>query len=120
MIFEITSIVDAGNLDKERVVIKAKEAGDIGQFALFKTSRADGTSVNAGGLNSVFWFEDHTVKAGDFVVLYTKSGSPSEKAGTKNTSYFFYWDLKKTIWDSDDDVPVLVQIRDFEILSKRR
>ena len=121
MKFEITSIADAGDLQKERVVIKAKEGDDIGSYALFRTTKADETSVHAGSLPNVYWFDDRKMKTGDYAVLYTKAGTASEKTSDGgSTSYFFYWDLDQPIWDDPDNQPVLAHIDTWQVFRSKK
>jgi hypothetical protein len=99
MIFEITEIANAGDIDQERVVIKALQAGDIGRFAVFRNRAGADSGMQSGNISNAYWFQDRNLKAGDLVVLYTKAGTRSEKASNAgSTSYFFYWGLKQAIW----------------------
>lgn len=101
MIFDITSIADAENFEQERVVIKASAEGNIGRFAVFCANRSttDSALALSGDVPNTYWFSDRDVKAGDFIVLYTKAGTRSAKTTESgSTSYFFYWGCKAAIW----------------------
>lgn len=54
------------------------------------------------GKKDAYWFPDKTVKEGDLIVLYTKTGKSSSKPLTDGrTSYFYYWHLKEAVWQEE-------------------
>ena len=109
----ITDVKDAGDLSKERIVMKVVSATDIGRFAIFEAGTQDNTITT--GVVDIFWFPNAEVDSGDFVVLYTKSGSEKTKgiSGGRNT-HFFYWGADKAKWESRDVAPVLVYTSDWQ------
>jgi hypothetical protein len=114
MSFDITSIADAGDIDRERVVIKATTDGDIGRFAIFCAKRSSTGVALSGNVPKTFWFTDQKVKAGDFIVLYTKAGTRSSKTSDSgSTSYFFYWGWKTAIWDEKSKA-ALIDINSYK------
>jgi hypothetical protein len=101
MIVKVTDIASSGNLEKERVIIKATAAGDIGRILLLrvKAAKDDGAPLS-GDIPDAFWFPDHKIDAGDLVVLYTKKGNRSSKPVEGGaTTHFFYWGKASPIWD---------------------
>jgi hypothetical protein len=107
MTVELTGVEDAGNHERERVVIKITADDDIGRYAIFRAVARDGRPLS-GNIPYVYWFADTKVKAGDFIVVYTKSGLRSEKPSENGTtSRFFYWGLPSQVW-LQGTVPVLV------------
>ncbi len=100
MKLKIMSFPDAGDLQKERVVMKAEADLDIGQYAAFLTNLQDGSA--SSGRQTAFWFPDGDVKLNDFVVLYSKHGKESTKviSGTR-TAHFFYWGYDTAQWVPD-------------------
>ena len=98
MTLEFRSIADAGDFDKERVVLKATSDDDIGLYALFLCQTAE-KGVVAGNISHVYWFFNKRVKKEDLVILYSKPGKTSEKSNNDGTtSYFYYWGLTESIW----------------------
>jgi hypothetical protein len=99
MNLELRGVENAGDIDRERIVLRANADLDIGKYAIFKC-RNTSTGVASGPVPRAYWFADRKIKTGDFVVLYTKEGSTSEKAGEQGTtSYFYYWGLREPQWD---------------------
>lgn len=115
MKLEIDRIPEAGDIGKERVVLKAKEDVDIGEYVLMRSKR--GASGNPlSGSKSAYWLPDLTVKAGDLVVIYSKKGKSSKKTlDNGKVVHFYYWHLHKAIWDKEsNNTAVLLNVREWE------
>lgn len=118
MSLEIRSFANPGDLDKERIVLKALSDTDVGDYAVLRSGLAkDGGPTS--GRKRAYWFPDSNVKAGDLVVLYTKKGTQRQKpieAG--GTAHFFYWGSDAPLWDkSHCAVLVLVSEWDYAELN---
>ena len=115
MTLAFVRIEDIGNPTKERVVLRATAAVDIGGYALFRCQSLNEKSVSSGPVLNAFWFENRAIKANDWVVVYTKPGQTSEKKGDNNiTSYFYYWGLSGNLWTSQT-AAVLVRTPSWQI-----
>ena len=103
---KITAIRHEGKLSDERLVIKVETACNIGEFLVLHTGyRGDSVTTR---IVDTFWFPDKEVDAGDLVVLYTKTGTNSEKKDEKNKSHFFYWGKSSPVWNMESTAAVLV------------
>lgn len=90
MKLNIAYIRNAGDIDKERVVLKVVEDCDIGNYFTFLSHYTHEGKISANVI-SPFWFMDTDVKTGDTIVIYTKHGNRSSKQNNDGTrSYFFY------------------------------
>ena len=70
MSFQILKVKDRGDLDKERVILKANKDCEISWYILFdNTYNDDGTISNIW--RHMYIFPQITIKQGDFVWLYT-------------------------------------------------
>jgi len=97
----ISSIANAGEIAKERVILKADQDLDLTYFALF-SCRASPNGYYAGEVPLAYWFSPKKISANDFVILYTKQGISSEKENPSgSTSHFFYWKKSETIWSPE-------------------
>lgn len=112
MKLKITAIRDAGDIAKERIVMKASNALDMGAYVLLQTGFKDG-SVNTGIFQS-FWFPDKMINEGDFVILYTKAGRASEKDFKDVKSHFLYWGKSSPIWSESGRAAVLFHAPEWE------
>lgn len=101
MTLKLTSIANAEEFDKERVVMRAITDIDLTHYAVF-CCRAGVTGIVAGDIPKVYWFFDKKIKMNDLVVLYTKEGVQKEKVlDSGSTTHFFYWGLGASIWTPD-------------------
>lgn len=109
MDIKILSIKDAGDLDNERIVLQATNDCNIGDYIVFDTTY-DGEFVS-NKLRNSYWFPDEKIKKNDKVILYTKQGNEKLKENISGfNSHFFYWDLKKTVWNENEDCAIVVKI----------
>jgi len=119
MILKISEISNVGNLARERVILRAIGAGDLGNYAIFCGYADEDGDFQAGSVANAFWFPTRDLKTGDIVVLYTKDGSHSEKLNdSKTTSHFFYWGLTESLWDKGRAL-ALVNTSDWKFFKKK-
>jgi hypothetical protein len=106
----IFSFADAGNIQKERIVLVAKEDLEVGEFAVFISRTSEEGLASSDG-QQAFWFPDGKVRANDLVVIYTKGGADSTKLLSSNrTAHFFYWDLDAPVWAGNKNTAVVIHI----------
>lgn len=114
MTLVLQSVVNVGELERERVVIRATADVEIGHYAVFCCNAADDGLPLAGNVVHAFWLEDKKIKSGDFVVIYSKRGRDSEKTSENGaTSHFYYWELDEPLWNKDT-VPILLLISSWK------
>jgi hypothetical protein len=114
MTIEIKYVKDAGNIQKERLVLKVTSDDEIGNYVTFDTTYLDDGKIS-NEMRHSFWFPDRKVKENDLVILYTRDGKDSKlenKNGT--TSHFFYMGLGNNIWNKDGDSAVLMEIKSWK------
>ena len=113
MNLEIVGIRNPGELERERIVVRAVGDTDIGDYLMLRT-RTNGDVVRAGRARDCYWFRDKRVRAGDLVVLYSKSGTPREKQNDDDSlTHFFYWGLSEPCWSHEHSAAVLVRLREW-------
>lgn len=114
----ITKVVDIGDITNERIVMKALIDLDIGRYGIFRTRKNTNGRITNDVLNA-YWFPDKLVKAGDLIVLYTKSGVSSEKKNTNGSdAHFLYWGLSSPIWNTGTGT-VLVSIPEWKVYTEK-
>ena len=107
MNIEILSVKDAGNKEKERVVLNVVKDADLGDF-IIATSVATSDDTISPNLKNVYWLPNKNVKAGDLVVVYTKKGKQRKIENKDGSiSYFCYWDLADGL-DSNEATTVVL------------
>jgi hypothetical protein len=114
MRIEINQILDRGVANKERLWLKVLANTNLQFFIVFDTIYTSKTNISNSQRHAL-WLSDKEVKAGDSVVLYTKSGSPSEQRNKDgSTTHFLYWGLEKTIWNAKESCAVLFEINSWQ------
>ena len=109
MSVRIKSIAEAGNLSKERIIMKVSARDDIGYYAMFRSHYKNDDVTT--GVSHVLWFSDKPVVAEDLVILYSKTGTDSSKTNANGTtSHFFYWHSYEPLWEGGDYSAVLLEI----------
>ena len=104
----IIGVRDQGKPESERLLLKAESDLDIGHLLVLCVRMRN--DVPTTGIKRVYWFPDKQVQAGDLIVLYTKSGTATEKKNEDGTtSHFYYWRLTSPAWGEADDGVVLVE-----------
>jgi hypothetical protein len=115
MNLEIRAFADAGDLSKERIVLKALTDVDVGDYAILRSGVASGGGAPTSGRKAAYWFADVEVKANDVIVLYTKKGSRSSKLlDSGRTAHFFYWGKDEPLWADQKFGAVLVEITNWQ------
>jgi len=114
MSLEITGISDRGVLAEERIGFSVDGDTDL-QFYLVYKAEFLGQSIDfENQSDAVFWFTSIKAKAGDKVVLYTKSGQASSRKNPDGTSiYFFYWIKTEPLFSALNKGVVLVNINSW-------
>ena len=114
MKLKFSSFADAGQPQKERLVLRVEEDTDVGDYLIMISSGASDGRATAGR-KVAYWFPDKEVKAGDLVVLYSKRGSQSEKKlDAGGTAHFFYWGLDGAQWSGSECGAVLLLSAEWE------
>ncbi|MEW5697684.1 hypothetical protein [Pseudomonas synxantha] len=114
MKLEILSFAEAGNYQKERLVLKATDDIDIGKYVVMRSKRGK-SGGPVSGSKSAYWLPDLIVKSGDLVVIYSKKGKASKKTlESGQVVHFYYWHLSSAIWGSNtENTAVLLNVREW-------
>lgn len=110
----ITGIGDKGDLKNERIGLKATKDCELKFYQLFNTE-----FLESGGFynrsKAVFWFSPQSIKVGDKVVVYTRSGVDNAEIKDDGTTvYFMYWGLTEPIFTDDKKGIVLAEINNWK------
>jgi len=113
MKLQIIRIADRGVPNNERLHLTVLADATLSYYVVLKSTIMGNEGVMNSSLLS-FWFPTVQVKAGDQVILYTKTGkNSSEKTTSGNTNHFFYWGLNNTLWNSPTDCAVLIEVNSW-------
>lgn len=114
MKLRVLRIADAGDLNKERIVMKAASTLDVGEYLVIKVSTFEEKVTT--DVSATYWFPDKEVSPGDFVILYSKKGKDNEKPFKEVKSHFFYWGQAESLWGKDDVAPILLNAPEWDTL----
>jgi hypothetical protein len=112
MKLKITAIREPGNMQKERIVMRVEAPVNVGEFVLLQTGVNESSVTN--DVHNTYWFPDKEVNTGDYVVLYTKAGKPSDVIFKEVKSHFFYLAKSAPIWNERNRSAVLLYAPDWE------
>lgn len=103
----LSYVAARGDVENERLIFVVADDGDVGEYLAIRTRYAG--DLLTTDIQQTFWFPDSTVKRGDRVVLYSKTGTQKisdRKDGGK--THFFYWGLTEPQWKSEEFGVVLI------------
>lgn len=106
----LVRILDRGHANKERIHLEAVRDCDTSYFVVLQADQLSENTITAGSLIA-YWFEPVAVRAGDYVILYTKTGTYSKN--TRNDgheNHFFYWGQKSTMFNNPSKRIVLMEL----------
>ena len=110
----IQSVKEHGDLPSERIILKAIDDVNVGNYMLADTTYINDNEVS-NKVRHTFWIPDQSVEKNSLVVIYTKDGTDSIKQNKSgNKTYFFYWGLERTVWNQDKDSAILFSIDNWE------
>lgn len=116
----IVRVREKGNLDEERLVLRAdKDTNTSGLVVMDATFNEEGDVSNKG--RHAYRFPPKEIDKGDFVVLYTRSKPENGKDHSvgddgKTKTHFFYWDRDATVWNQDGDHCTLMRVVDSKVV----
>ena len=113
----VVKVFDSGIPNKENIAICVNEPTNMGQFGLM-LGISMSEKMAAPIHDQLYWFGDGSVQAGDWIFLYTGTGSPrttDEEDGTK--IYTVFWGRETTIFATTQVVPVLFKVSSVDVSS---
>ena len=110
MKIEIIRIIDKGVESKERLYLKVLADTDLSYYIVFDTTYTSESTIS-NVQRHAHWFKPRKVKAGDYIVLYTRDGKTSTSLNKDgSTTHFLFWGIDRTIWNKDGDCAVLFEV----------
>jgi hypothetical protein len=113
MNLRIKQMLDRGVSGKERLWMVAEADLDLAFYVVFDTRFEEGGI--SSGPKHVHWWATHSVKKGDWVILYTGTGASQIQARTDGkTNHFFHWGFPNALWNDKDGCAVLLELTSWE------
>lgn len=111
MELEIKSVHNASTPSGEYVILRATEDTNLYYFAVVdSTFNGDGSMSNEH--RHVYFFPAKSIKKGDWVVLYSGTGTNGTIRKFSNSSdsyYAYYWQSGSCIWNNTGDNASLIR-----------
>lgn len=107
----VVGVYDRNIPNKERIVLRANETVNIGQYGLMVGIR--GMHKNAFPIrDNLLWFGDGLLDRDDWIFVYTGPGDPTstDLPNTQSRIYSVHWARKNTIFSHPDLLPILFRV----------
>lgn len=118
----IIDVLDRGVPNKECIAIHVETPLNMAQYGLML-----GASIAYDGMATpirdiFFWFGEGAVKKGDWIFVYTGSGTPTTSPTSDNLSsrYTLYWNRPYTLFHNSNLVPVLFRMDGVQVLPTKK
>lgn len=100
---KIVSIGNGESLDNEHVFLKVEADCDAGDYLLTDSTYGSDEAPTTM-LGHVFFFPPCLVKKGDYVMVWTRSGTPYLSWTTwEARQHNLFWGLEKIVWSAEGD-----------------
>lgn len=107
------------DLENEVIWLKALEDCNLKNYLVFDTTYTDDTHVSNEHRHA-YWFPPKEVKKGDWVKLFSHSGSISSfKNQSGTTTYVYYWKLGNNVWNNNGDAAILFELNTWHTVRAR-
>ena len=118
MNINIVRLVEPGIPNNERLCLRVISNDNLGKYVVYDTVELD-TNVFYNKPKNTYWFPNIAVRAGDNIILYTKTGTNNSVLNTEGgTNYFFYWGLPNTIWNAANSGVALLQLESWQFRNR--
>jgi len=106
------TFADRGDLDKERVGFKALVDLDLKYYVILDTRFASPTSISALQ-KTCYWPAPKPIKAGEKVVIYTRSGTNSTETVKDGICHFIFRGLTAPLYTDERTCAVVLEVGDW-------
>lgn len=107
----IVGVFSRGIANEERIVIRANEMIQIGQYGVMIGVRL-GQMFASPVQDNLLWFGDGILNKGDWIFIYTGPGNArvTDLPNSQEKLYSIHWGRERTFLSSTDLVPVLFRV----------
>jgi len=112
----IHSIADRGIANKERLALRVTSDTTLSYYVILDTAYITPNSIQTVPKN-VFWFPPKPVKAGEWVLLYTRPATTTDLVekilDDVTTAHIFYWGQPNVLWRQTGNCAVVLELSDW-------
>ena len=120
----IATILNRGVPNQECIALKVNEPVNLGQFGIMvgRFNQATDAVPHSGAFpyfDNLFWFGDGLTKPGDWLFVYTGSGTPRKGLAANGVSetYSLFWGKPNTLFAESLLVPILFRVDAVHVLA---
>jgi hypothetical protein len=113
---QLIGVADPNIPNKERIVMKAQDNIDLGEYGLIVGFKND-QSVVLPLKDYFFWFGNVEVEAFSWIFVYTGYGQfqRTRLSGTQELAYTMHWGKQITVFTNVDLVPIIIKMSNILI-----
>lgn len=114
---QIVTVMDRGLPNKECIAIQAINPVNLGQYGIMLGGYSQHRSA-VPYIDHLFWFGDGIVNAGDWLFVYTGTGTAtkSKTVDHRNDVFSLYWGKRTTVFADSIVVPILFKVDAVDVL----
>ena len=114
----IKSVLHRGSPNQECIAIRVEQFTNIGRYGLMLGSFSPSTGA-LPYFDNLFWFGNGDVKMGDWLFVFTGSGTAEKVTATYgvNDWYSLYWGKPTTVFAQSFVVPILFRVDAVNVLT---
>ncbi|MCH8041398.1 MAG: hypothetical protein IH977_13805 [Nitrospinae bacterium] len=107
----IVDVLNRAVPNRECIALSAEESVNLGQFGIMLGLYSPQNGA-IPFLDHLFWFGNGFIKRGDWLFVYTGSGTPVTTKGSDGFSkvYSIYWGKPNTVFANTNIVPILFRV----------
>jgi len=113
---KVMAVLERGIANKECIAIQAKQTINLGQYGIM-LGQFSGDNGVFPFRDNMFWFGDGIISEGDWILIYTGSGTPTTNKSVDNihNTYTVFWGRTHTLFADSNVVPLLFRVDAVDI-----
>ena len=114
----ITGVLNRGVANHECIAFRVEQPVNMGQFGLMLGRYDQGNSA-IPYFDNLFWFGDGIMKPGDWLFVYTGSGTANKTPATNGVNEIFhlFWGKQTTLFAESIIAPILFRVDAVDVLA---
>lgn len=112
------AVLDRGMANKECIALRVNRSVNMGQFGLMIGRHSQDNSA-VPYFDNLFWFGDAILEPGDWLYVYTGSGTANriEADSGEYNIYYLYWGRPTTLFAESTLTPILFRVDAVDVLA---
>lgn len=114
----VVTVQNRGVANQECIVLRVEQHVNMGQFGLMLGRYQTGNSA-VPYFDNLFWFGDALLKPGDWLFVYTGSGTANKTPAANGVNEIFnlFWGKQSTLFAESIIAPILFRVDAVDVLA---